>query len=197
MMTLFAEDLQRELLLPLQRGQDTGADDGVPVDIGLTNQPFYTDKSSAVTQSRVYGSEPTHVHLLGYDTLVRFLAPKYYAGFHPPLSALTPFFGAGHLLQVLLRPETSHGEEGGAGGLERQRAYVRGVSEGALAEDGFQAEWARHIGVLECSAIQAGISSTKVREAARRRRWDDVERMCSPGVAAWVKEMGLYGEKES
>jgi len=190
MMILFAEDLQAHL----SRSESTPA--RVAVDIGLTKAPYYTDKSTAIAteEPATYPSKPVHTHLLGYDTLVRFLAPKYYSKFDPPLSALSPFFGAGHRLLVLLRPDSSSDNAVTGDSEDEQRGYISGLAHGSLQKDGFQRAWADQIGVLEGQdATDAlGISSTVIRKAAKQKDWGEVERMCTPGVAAWLMEMDLY-----
>jgi nicotinamide-nucleotide adenylyltransferase len=42
-----------------------------------------------------------------------------------------------------------------------------------------------------------GISSTRVRKAAKDKQWDEVGRLCTEGVAAWLTEEGLYEEDAS
>jgi nicotinamide-nucleotide adenylyltransferase len=39
-----------------------------------------------------------------------------------------------------------------------------------------------------------GISSTRVRKAANEKQWDEVGRLCTDGVTAWIREEGLYEE---
>lgn len=189
-MILLAEDLQ--LHLSKNRSEQ------LPIDIGLTTAPYYTDKSIAIAEAEppVYSSRPTHVHLLGYDTLTRFLAPKYYGKFNPPLSALAPYFGAGHRLLVLLRPNSSSDNAVVGENEEEQREYVSKLSKGSLEKEGFRTEWAQQIGILEGDDVAEamGISSTAIRKAAKRNEWKEVEEMCTPGVAEWIKEMRLYGD---
>jgi len=190
MMILFAEDLQAHLY------QRDSTSVRIPVDIGLTTAPYYTDKSTAIATEEplAYPSKPTHIHLLGYDTLVRFLAPKYYSKFDPPLSALSPFFGGGHRLLVLLRPDSSSDNAVTGDSEEEQRGYISKLCHGSLEKDGFKREWADQIGILEGDDVKdaIGISSTEIRKAAKQKEWSKVEQMCTPGIATWLREMGLY-----
>lgn len=208
MMVLFAEDLQSQLQSsPSSRiemdletsnsgeereGKGKEEEKGVSIDIGLTTAPYYTDKSRAITEAEPppYPSSPTHIHLLGFDTLTRFLAPKYYPTSSPPLSALAPFFESGYKLLVLLRPDSAVSTDT----EEHQRTYISGLKQGSLEKEGFKKEWAGQIGVLEGGDVvkAAGISSTVVREAAKRGDWDEVEGMCTSGVTAWIRDQGLY-----
>lgn len=194
MMILFAEDLQEHLYLSNSMRTQ------VPIDIGLTTAPYYADKSAAIANEEplTYPSKPKHVHLIGYDTLTRFLSPKYYSKFNPPLSALSPFFDAGYGLSVLLRPNSSSDNAVTDDTEEEQRAYISALSTGSLEKEGFKSEWSKQIGILEGNDVASvvGISSTAIRKAAKYEDWGIVEKMCTPGVAAWVQEMGLYKDEE-
>ena len=186
MMIMCAEDLQA----------DSRHTSKVPIDIGLTTAPYYTDKSLAITsqETNAYSSSPKHVHLLGYDTLTRFLAPKYYQDYKPPLSAVAPFFEAGHKLLVLLRPDSSSDNAVTGHTEEEQRKYIADLAEGSLADEGMKQEWASQINILEGERVSeaAGISSTVIRKAAKQHDWKAVSDMCTPGVAEWIKDQRLY-----
>jgi nicotinamide-nucleotide adenylyltransferase len=194
MMVVFAEDLQSHS----QQRARSGEVPSISVDIGLTTAPYYTDKSKSISSANPlpYPSSPTHVHLLGYDTLTRFLAPKYYPKFTPPLSALEPFFGPGHKLLVLLRPESSSDNAVTGDTEDEQRAFIRSLADGHLEDEGLKRSWAKQIGVLEGEDVTAaaGISSTVIRRAAKSHNWDDVKLMCSPGAAEWIQDQKLYSE---
>ena len=43
---------------------------------------------------------------------------------------------------------------------------------------------------------RGGVSSTKVRKAAKNADWGVVEELCTPGVAAYVKSEGLYQDDD-
>ncbi|GAB7365249.1 hypothetical protein MBLNU230_g6333t1 [Neophaeotheca triangularis] len=159
------------------------------VDIGVTTAPYYTDKSAAIEQegSEWYPSKPTHVHLLGFDTITRFFAPKYYPNFNPPLSALNPYFDAGHRLRVTLRPDDDFGNEA------EQRAFVKRLEDGEMEADGGKRGWAKQV---ELVPPGKNISSTKVRKAAKMGDWEEVEALCTPGVAHWVRSQHLYEDDD-
>jgi nicotinamide-nucleotide adenylyltransferase len=186
MMIMCAEDLQ----------VDPKHEAKVPIDIGLTTAPYYTDKSLAIVNQtpKTYTSDPTHVHLLGYDTLTRFLAPKYYKDCNPPLSALSPFFDAGHKLLVLLRPDSSSDNAVTGDSEAEQRKYISDLAKGSLASEGMKTEWASQISILDGERVSeaAGVSSTVIRKAAKQEDWRVVEDLCTPGVAAWIKDLRLY-----
>lgn len=182
LMTIFAIDLLRNLQsLP----RDSAKHPVPPIDIGVTSLPYYTDKSSAIAQSAWYPDAPTHIHLIGYDTLTRFFAPKFYKAFHPPLSALAPYFEAGHRLRAYLRPDADYGAE------EDQRAFVQRLAEGGLETAGAERAWAEQVEVCPPNE-RVGVSSTRIRKAAKAGQWEEVGQLCTEGVAEWVREAGLY-----
>lgn len=168
----------------------------INVDIGVTTEPYYVGKSLAIEDARAYEGKPKHVHIIGYDTVTRLLAPKYYPEYDPPLSALEPYFGAGHAVLVALRPESSSANMRDAGGqaVREQRAYVDGLREGALRDTGFQAQWAEQVSVLEGEELRdaVGISSTAIRDAAKKGDSEALETLCTPSVADWVVDQKLY-----
>ena len=170
----------------------------VSIDIGLTKEPYYTDKSVAIEREggAVYGAEARHVHLVGYDTLIRFCNPKYYPNHTPSLSALQPFFDAGHKLRVTQRPEDADDASSKEfGSVEEQEAYLRNIKEGGLEKEGFEARW--RDGIEMVGGTGKGVSSTRVRRAAKEGRWGEVGELCTEGVAGWVRDQGLYGEDAS
>lgn len=195
MMILFAQDLQEELYKEKIEELDP-----LEIDVGLTSSPYYTDKSLAIMNApsaERYPLNPTHVHLLGYDTVTRFLAPKYYPEYDPPLSAVAPYFEHGHKLRVLLRPNSSSINTVEGDSVQDQKKWIDGLGAGDLEKEGFKPAWASQVGILERNADQAeGISSTRIREAAKKGNWDEVGKLCSLGVTEWVKEMDLYGEEK-
>ncbi|PNS13989.1 hypothetical protein CAC42_6502 [Sphaceloma murrayae] len=180
LMILFAQDLHSHL--------SSSPDHDAPhIDIGLTAAPYYTDKSTAIATdgARDYPDSPRHIHLMGFDTITRFLAAKYYPSFSPPLSALEPYFGAGHGLRVTLRPSEEFGT------VEEQRAWIARLAEGELEDEGGRREWGRSIEVVEAGE-GVGVSSTKVRRAAKEGEWEEVQRLCTLRVAGAVREGGFY-----
>ncbi|KAF9738529.1 hypothetical protein PMIN06_001684 [Paraphaeosphaeria minitans] len=190
LMTVFAEDVLRSLQSSSATPEDTK---NVSIDIGLTKEPYYTDKSVAIAAEapEIYASEPIHVHLVGYDTLIRFCNPKYYAEYKPPLSALKPFFDAGHKLRVTQRPCNENDPSSKEfGTVEDQEKYLQNIKDGDLEKDGFEREWRGNIDMVEGTGM--GISSTRVRREAKYGNWDEVGRLCTEGVAAWIRGEGLY-----
>ncbi|KAF1358283.1 Nucleotidylyl transferase [Lizonia empirigonia] len=195
LMTIFAEDFSLTL-----KNSSAGTDlADLSIDIGLTKEPFYTDKSIAIrdTNPAFYSSNPIHVHLTGYDTLIRFCNPKYYPKYDPPLSALEPFFDAGHKLRVTQRPADANDKLSNEfGTVEEQQKYVNGLRDGTREKDGFKPQWSDNIDMVEANE-GVGISSTRVRNAAKEGNWNIVNELCTGGVAAWIQDQSLYSEDAS
>ncbi|EMC97112.1 hypothetical protein BAUCODRAFT_32855 [Baudoinia panamericana UAMH 10762] len=185
LMTIFAADLVRTLQAQSEEYFC------VPVDIGVTTVPYYTDKSAAIeTEGQEwYAVKPKHIHLVGFDTLTRFFAAKYYKNFDPPFSALSPYFDSGHRLRVTLRPDEQYGS------VDEQRAFLERLGNGEMEKDGGKRDWAKQVELVPPNP-KAGVSSTRIRKAAHRGDWDEVDQLCTPGVAAWVKSENLYKEDE-
>ncbi|KAI8934039.1 hypothetical protein NX059_008807 [Plenodomus lindquistii] len=197
LMTMFAEDVSRSL--QTARPPLDAAVSNVSIDVGLTKEPYYNDKSAAIAEATpsFYPSSPSHVHLVGYDTLIRFCNPKYYPNHEPPLSALEPFFRANHKLRVTQRPsDASDASSAGFGTLEEQDAYLQNLRDGGLKDQGFDSTWARNIDMTQTGAA-VGVSSTRVRLAAKEGNWGEVRQLCTEGVAAWIEHQRLYAEDPS
>lgn len=194
-MSVFAEDVLAELQRDAEASQDIR---DVSIDIGLTKEPYYTDKSVAIEQEapEAYAQRPRHVHLVGFDTLIRFCNPKYYPKHDPPLSALRPFFGAGHKLRVTQRPESADDASSKEFGTQDdQEQYVDNMKQGGMWEVGFESGWRDSIDLVESTG--AGVSSTRVRNAAKEGDWEEVGKLCTEGVTAWIQDQKLYSEDAS
>ncbi|KAH7357647.1 hypothetical protein BKA66DRAFT_472966 [Pyrenochaeta sp. MPI-SDFR-AT-0127] len=192
LMTIFAEDLSRNLKISPSGKEDDVSN--ISIDIGLTKEPYYSDKSAAISTTKppCYSSNPIHVHLVGYDTLIRFCNPKYYQNHDPPLSALHPFFNAGHKLHVTQRPADPSDESSNEfGTTEEQEKYLQDLRNGHQEQAGFEPAWGENIGMTQADE-GVGISSTRVRNAAKEGKWGEVGQLCTEGVAAWIKDQALY-----
>jgi nicotinamide-nucleotide adenylyltransferase len=79
-----------------------------------------------------------------------------------------------------------------------QRAFISALADGSLEVQGMKRPWAQQIGILEGEDITSavGISSTVIRRAAKKRDWEQVKKMCTPGVAEWIKDQQLYEEDD-
>lgn len=185
LMSIFATDLIAKL-------KEHSADHSVvSVDIGVTTVPYYTDKSAAIeSEGQIwYPDSPKHIHLVGFDTLTRFFAAKYYQKFDPPFSALNPYFDAGHRLRVTLRPDEDYGS------VDEQKAFVQKLEDGDMEADGGKKEWAKQVDLVPPNP-KTGVSSTRIRKAAKREEWEELAQLCTPAVAEWVRREHLYGEDD-
>jgi nicotinamide-nucleotide adenylyltransferase len=156
--------------------------DEVPgIDIGLTTLPYFTSKSTAIVESGAYPSNPTHIHLVGFDTLIRLLDPKYY----PPtltLSPLAPFFSH-HRVRVTSRPGASWGED------SAQESYIQGIGEGSLDDVGGERGWMDRIERVD-GREGAGVSSSRVREVLGQG--GEAGELVTEGVREWIVKQALY-----
>lgn len=185
LMCIFARDLVEILT------SNPGKYSAVPVDIGVTTVPYYTDKTAAIEAEGAewYPSKPKHIHLVGYDTLTRLFNTKYYQKFDPPFSALDPYFDSGHRFEVTLRPDDEYGS------VDEQKAFLKKIEDGELEKDGGKREWAKQIELIPPNT-ETGVSSTKIRHAAKREDWDGLARLTMPTVAAWIRGQRLYEDDD-
>lgn len=189
MMGLFAQDLSEKLS---SKGTDSKATSeeqaAIAIDVGLTTKPYYNDKSAEIDVMEAYPGGPRHIHLVGFDTFTRIFTAKYYPDHSPPLSALEPFFEK-HGLRITVRPDEEGGEYATA---EAQKGYWKTIKDGEMEDVGGKAAWAEEIEMVEAEEEAADVSSTRVRKAVVRGEWGEVEKLCTPSVARYVKEQGLY-----
>ena len=204
MMTAFAHDL----LDTLQQGNKYGAGNGmeqreedVVIDICVTKHPYFIDKAVAIASSykntdRGSGvgggsntsnndESPEQTHIIGYDTLLRILDPKYYPPSHT-LAPLEPLFEK-HKLLVAYRADDEWGSE------EEQDAYLRWLKQEKEGDKGWRTEWADKMEMVKGSNRGGDVvSSTKAREVARQRDRKVLSSLCSDGVVDWILAKGLY-----
>lgn len=177
----------------------------VGVDIGLTKHARFVDKSQALAAA--YPPAQLHYHhhhhhqtqtfLVGFDTLVRLLDPKYYppllhspCSAPAPLAALQPFFARARVCCML------RGED-----VPAQHAYLERIRRGERLAEGCQPTWAACIELVDAPAETVGVSSSLVRDTLRSRSGQGLQqpevvevlqRRLTPEVAAYVLRHGLY-----
>ena len=186
-MSVFAEELVKDVTNSSEKGMyDEG---NVIVDVGVTKEARFVDKAKVLEEQEEYSDRGPveQVHLIGYDTLIRLLDTKYY----PPNHTLEP-------LQVLFekhRVRVTRRTDDAWGGRDEQDEYLRRIAEGEReAEDG-KREWAQRIELIEGRKEgEEVISSTKVREAAKKRDEDALKTLVTDGVAKWILGEKLYLE---
>ncbi|OIW22944.1 hypothetical protein CONLIGDRAFT_637880 [Coniochaeta ligniaria NRRL 30616] len=213
MMWAFAKDVRRTL--EESGGQeDTTSNDGVAIDVALSTQPFFHEKSAAIAESEFYKpsgqeeggkahdqvKEPEQVILAGYDTLIRIFNPKYYgspseaseassAGETPIHKALDPFFKRARL-RVTMRTDDEWG------GKDEQTAYVEKLFHGdELEKIGGSKEWAKRIEIIDSRKEgEAVVSSTLARDAAKAQDWSRLGGLVPPEVKKWIEREKLYSD---
>ncbi|KIV79321.1 hypothetical protein PV11_06887 [Exophiala sideris] len=204
MMTLMAEELRSAFTT-------SGPAASAPaVDVGITKQPYFIDKAVSIDESSVYTScspnPETHfqqIHLTGFDTLIRIFTAKYYPDHDPPLTALEPFLTR-HRVRATVRvdknspsknlQDTTTGEND-LSSVEDQKAYLKGIADGQKEAEGAKREWAERVElVVDDSGETEGVSSTKIRNAAKAGEWDEVNALVGKGVGEWIRGQGLYRE---
>lgn len=179
MMYLFAKELRRKL------------PQGPEVDVALASQPYFHSKCELIARAEGHYAAPgemEQVFLVGYDTLIRVFNPKYYGEGGSMEEVLGPFFGKARL-RVALRTGDGWGEE------EEQRGYLRGLGKGGLEKVGGRGEWVERVELVGMGEREV-VSSSLVREAARRGDGVALGRLLGEEVREWVLAEGLYQEDE-
>lgn len=180
--------------------------DDLELDLAVTTLPYFHDKSRVVAEMGIYGpSEPEHVFLAGFDTVIRIFNPKYYTNRDPQPSTqaspsagpmegettpgmqecLGPFFDRA-ILRVTMRPDDEWGSR------DEQTAYVKGLQGGELDRVGGESAWARRVEMVEGGA--GGISSSKVRSMVKGGEGGELDKLVSGDVKRWIEVEGLYKE---
>ncbi|KAH6674522.1 hypothetical protein B0J14DRAFT_43101 [Halenospora varia] len=172
------EILARELLLKFK------ADEEIGIDIAITKFPYFAEKAKSIEEE--YG-EAEQVHLIGYDTLTRLLDTKYY----PPDHNLRPVreLLAKHRVLVTYRTDDQWGSE------KEQDDFVINIAEGGLDDRGGTKEWVRECRIVMMEGRKEGeavVSSTKVRDAAKRGDREALRSLVTDGVAEWIMTESLY-----
>lgn len=209
MMWAFARDV-RNGLDEAGSGSSSGGE-GVSIDVCLSKQPYFHSKSEAIASSDFYkveesegtggegAAETEQVILVGYDTLIRILDPKYYGSSStaasgathteetPLRKALDPFFK-----RAKLRVTARTGAEWG--GKDDQSAYLESLLNGdGLQNIGGNREWAKRIETVEgWKEGEPLVSSTLAREAAQAKDWARFGELVSHGVKRWAEGEKLY-----
>ncbi|KAK4455358.1 hypothetical protein QBC34DRAFT_374197 [Podospora aff. communis PSN243] len=202
MMWAFAHDIHSVL----HNLQPPPQQDSVPnnviiptIDIALSTQPYFHDKSAVIAKDGFYNPdgdtnerEMEQVILAGYDTLIRIFNPRYYAvpegglkhGEAAMQRALGPFLRRAKL-RVTMRTDDEWG------GAAEQRAYLEDLVIGeGLSKVGGRKEWGQRIELVDGGGVV--VSSTLARAAAAAKDWATLDKMVSLGVRGVVEGLGLY-----
>ncbi|GAP88939.2 putative cytidylyltransferase family protein [Rosellinia necatrix] len=187
-------------------GRGGGGCETVVVDIAVTTEPYFHAKALAIDASGFYAgvvdggddddeavvsaAGPEQVYLAGYDTLVRIFDPKYYPADGGMRAALDPLFACARL-RVTMRTDDAWGD------AARQVAYLDELRAGKLEAVGGRKEWVDRIELVEGRKDgEEIISSTKVRDAVRRRDWEALRELVDEGVVNWIRENDLYANDD-
>ena len=182
MMLAFAQDLVEDSF--------TGdCVEDVAVDIGVTKLPYFVDKSKAIAAADEYQDRASQgpidqTHLVGYDTLVRILDPKYYPPEHT-LESLKGLFER-HTLRVMLRDDEHLGSR------DAQRDFIYQLWSGSTSLPGWRMEWAKQLEIDEATGGEAEMSSTRAREAAALRDVKSLEALCTKRVVQYLQDTQPY-----
>lgn len=166
----------------------------VLVDIGITKYPYFIDKASAIEESGAYHSDmtgkgPEQVHLIGFDTLLRLLDPKYYPS-SQGIGPLQPFFEKCSV-RVTMRTDDAWGD------MDAQDAFVKVLADGVMEEKGGRKEWVSRIELVQGrSAGREPVSSTKVRNDARRLDREPLGTLVTEGIRRYILDSRLYVDEQ-
>lgn len=196
MMQRFSGDVLAEL--ESDDPQNPKAENVPVVDVGLTKEPYFHVKSQVIEESGYYhekgedgnavGDGPMHVHIIGYDTLIRLFDTKYYPPEHS-LAVLGPFLEK-HRLRVHLRL-------GEWGEREKQDEWIKGLDageggkKGFLVEKGGKKEWAERMEIVEPQEGEI-VSSSRVREEAKNN--GELGGLVTESIFEYIEEKKLYRE---
>lgn len=186
MMSIFAEEMVKEIAA--DGGRDT-----VVVDVGVTKEARFVDKARVIEECGNFssfddegGKKPVEqVHLTGFDTLVRLLDTNYY----PPVHTLAPLEGLFEKHRVRVTRRTGDAW----GGREEQDEYMMKLRRGKMEDKGGKREWVERIELAEGRKEgEEIVSSTKVREASKRRDEVALMKLATEGVGRWIFDENLY-----
>ncbi|KAI5303592.1 hypothetical protein KEM56_007388 [Ascosphaera pollenicola] len=155
------------------------------IDIGVTKFPLFTDKATSITTSDAYALPMQQIFLMGFDTLMRILNPKYYAD--KRLRPLDDFFTPYKIL-VTLRADEDWGT------LDYQRQFIEAIASGSLDMLGGNSWWAQQIEIAAgvITSDDGAVSSTKVRAAAKSGDRGKLVRLVCSEVAEYVIDRKIY-----
>lgn len=195
-MKVFAGELLQAVARTDTSHETEGLKDGeIVVDVGITKEARFVDKSSALEKYWDYtyldpgGARVPmeQVHLTGFDTLIRLLDTRYY----PPNHNLQPLEGLleKHRVRVTRRTDDAWG------GREVQDEYMNRIEDGDREDEGGKREWAERIKLVEGRKEgEEVVSSTKVRGAAKSRDEKALKSLVPDEVAEWIMDEKLYLE---
>ena len=190
MISIFAEELVKETT-----AQSHG--EFLVVDVGITKKARFVDKARVIEECGDYSytddkgeKEPVEqVHLTGFDTLIRLLDIKYY----PPSHTLAPL----ERLFEKHRVRATRRTDDAWGGRDEQNKFMTNLQKGNMEDKGGKKEWAKRIDLVEGRKEgEEIVSSTKVREASKRRDQVALMKLVTDGVGRWIFDEKLYVDED-
>ncbi|KAK6518904.1 hypothetical protein TWF281_003595 [Arthrobotrys megalospora] len=173
MMCLLAEEIHNTYSPP----SPTGDSVGIPqIDIGITPHPRFIDKSTSLSLHPLFPSQLTRqVWILGYDTLIRLLDPKYYPPHHTLADLHTSLLSSHNKILVFTRPDEKYGTQAS------QHEYSNSLD----------ITISQKVDMIVPHEDVNGVSSTNVRNGVKSgdQGWEDG--VCK-GVGEWIVNEGLY-----
>lgn len=144
--------------------------------VAITKHAMFVDKAREI--NRIFKNEPNF--LLGFDTFIRILNPKYYEP-RPLSEALLPLFNVAKLF-VLTREEPELSAQQQLGILEK-------IKRGEL--EGVPAKWAARITMKEAFGPTTALSSSQIRTHIQegRKSWHD---HLLPLIRSYIESEQLY-----
>ena len=188
MMSIFADEMVEEFKAEAGR-------QSVMIDVGVTKEARFVDKARVIEECGYYsaiddaGAEDSveQVHLTGFDTLLRLLDTKYY----PPNHTLAPLERLFQKHRVRVTRRT--GDAWGA--TEQQDEYMAKLQRGEMEAKGGKVEWTKRLELVNGrNEGEDIVSSTKVREASKRRDEVTLMKLVTGGVGKWIFDKRLYVE---
>ncbi|KAJ6520887.1 hypothetical protein DFH09DRAFT_225203 [Mycena vulgaris] len=140
--------------------------------VAIIDEPTFAGKAR-VLRAAFPGAGVTF--LLGFDTLERVLAPRYYGGEEPMAAALDAFFSPSHDNARVVCARR------GAVSPETLARAERFMADGRIA-------------LVDIGAAEQTYSSTAVREAIRRGDGDSWKQLVPPDVANYIIKENLYAD---
>ncbi|GAA5828985.1 hypothetical protein JCM11251_004088 [Rhodosporidiobolus azoricus] len=181
-------EMVRAVALDLQRRAGQGEEGLANVAVAVLEAPTFTDKSrilkeemqELIREQGASGGEELQLSFgVGWDTLIRVFAPRYY---QPPNPDLTTSMNA-----LLI-------EDGSFLSCAR-RGDISPENERAFLDSPEVKPWRNQVELFDLDETVRAISSTEIRQAVKEHRWEDVRRdVPFEGVLEILQREGLYEE---
>lgn len=156
------------------------------ISLGITKHARFVDKLHALN-SLNHGT--TYTFLIGFDTLVRILDPKYYDPNIPLAQSLLPLMDNASFLVLSRRPDSvSNTPQAMDADIDNQVRFVDQLRRGNIP--GLPASWADKIHVIEATADTDQVSSSAARKLSSQG--ESTNAIVSDRIAAYIKEYKLY-----